>query len=364
MSYEILDLHHVLKLTLTTDSTNSIYLRTYVNGSNIVHNPTYVGVPDNDYHLTFIIPHSDYNIGDTITKFELVSDNNTKLYETNEGVVVLLNGSQIPVGKVTTVNGVDTLMKDNDGNMITENKLSNNKFYLNFDKEGDYDLQAVYLGNGSNNMSHTDKVHFEVAQPPLDEEGTIENTGKYLLRFRDSKIPTLTYQDNTDIYFRLTKGGVPVAGRTIQRVSPNGGVGTASTSSKGLVKMTNTNWNAGKSKIGAYYFDETTNKVITSTYRTITIKKGTPVITDNFNSAGSFVKGSKYKATLKYRNKAMSKVKLVLYVNGKKTSKTTSSSGVITYPFKSKGTFNLKIVYTGDKNHNAVELSRKVTITE
>lgn len=363
MSYEISDLHHTLKLTLNTDVTSTIYLKTYINGSTTSHNPTYVATSTSD-GLVFSIPHSDYSIGDTITKFELVSSNNIPLYGTNEGVVVLLNGKQIPVGKVTTSGGVDTLVKDEDGRMVTEDKLSNNKFYLNFEKEGKYDIQAVYLGNGSYAMGKTDKVHFEVDQPPLNEQGSTQNDGKYLLRFVEATTPDFTYGDTTKIYFRLTKGGVPVKGKTVQKVLAGSGVGTASTSSKGLVYMTITSSNAGKYKIGARFFDETTQKVITSTYRTITIKKGTPTITDNFESAGTFVKGSKYKAKLSYRGTAMGKTKVLLYVNGKKTSKTTSTNGVITFPFQSKGPFSLKVVYAGDKNHEKVELTRRITITE
>lgn len=363
MSYEISDLHHTLKLTLNTDATNTLTLKTYINGSSSSHSPSYTPTSTSD-GLVFSIPHSDFTIGDTITKFELVSSNNTPPYQTNEGVVVLLNGEEIPVGKVTTSGGVDTLVRDEDDNIVTEDRLSNNKFYLNFEKEGSYDIQAVYLGNGSYAVGKTDKVHFEVKQPPLDESGSASNDGAYLLKFVNSTTPAMTYNDQTKVYFRLTKGGVPIKNRTIQKVKPNGAVETSSTSSKGLVYAINNNWNAGKWKIGARYFDETTQKVITSTYRTITIKKGTPTFTDNYSSPGTFVKGSKYKVALKYRGTAMAKTKLILYVNGKKTTKTTSSNGVITYPFKSKGTFNIKVVFAGDKNHNKVELKRKFTISE
>lgn len=360
--YTITDLYHNLKLTLTTNTTNTsgLRLKTYVNDT---LSKTYEGTVSNDT-VTFTIPHSDYDINDVITKFELVQTGSTDLYKTNEGVIVLLDGEIIDVGKVTTSGGTDTLVKDSDGLIVTEEKLSNNKFYLNFNNSGEHDIQAVYLGNNSTKFAKTDKVHFKVSQPPLDESGSTSNDGKYVLEFVEATTPKLKYKDNTKIYFRLTKGGVPVAERTIQRQYPNGGVGSSSTTDKGLVYMQNTNWNAGKYKIGAFYFDETSQKVITSTYRDIEISKATPTLTDNFEDAGTFVKGSNYKAQLMWNKTPLKNVKVSIYVNTKQLVLKTNNQGEIFYSFKAKGTFNLKVVYTGDKNFEKAELTRTITISE
>lgn len=359
MSYLITDQHHVLKFTLQTNTTTTLYLRTYVNGNTTVKK-TYVGSSTSN-GLQFSIPYSDYTINDTITKFELVSSNNTPLYKTNEGVVVLLDGMEIPVGKVTTSNGSDTLVKNN-GVMVTEDKLSNTKFYLNFSNAGEHDIQAVYRGNDNICMAMTDKVHFKVSQPVLDENGSLENNGKYVLAFRDANLPTLKYNDGTKIYFRLTKGGVPVPNRTIQRVYPDGRVNTAGTSAKGLVYTKNTGFKAGKYKIGAYFFDEQRNKVITSDYRDIEILKATPEITDNFEDEGEFVKGSNYVAYLKYQGKPLANRKIIIQVNKSKLNFTTSDKGAVAYNFKTKGTFKMKVIFAGDDNFEKVEKSRTVTI--
>jgi len=364
MTHVINDLHHEIVIHLDTDSSNTgnLYLRTYINGSTTAHLPSYVLTQDS----TFVIPASDFSIGDEITKFEIVQSGSTPLWATHEGVVVLLNGEQIPTGKVTTSGGTDTLVKDEDGNMVTEDKLSNNKFYLNFQNDGEYDLQAVYLGNGGIQMAKTDKVHFKVSQPPQDDTGSLDNNGPYAINFVDAKTPAMTYNDGTKVYMRLTKGGVPVPNRTVQRVFPTGGNGTTQTNNKGLFFIENKNYNCGKFKIGGLFYDEERGKTIATKFRQITIKKGTPTFTDNYVGTNdtNFIIGSKYKAKLKYGGSPMSKVKVTLYVNGKATTKTTNSNGIIVYPFKAKGTYSLKLVYKGDKNHNKVEHTRKFTIVQ
>ena len=338
MAYEITNQHHNIVINLTTDSTNTnnLYLQTYVNGSNTPHNPTYPLI-----NGKFTVNSRDYLIGDEITKFEIVQSGNTKLWQTHEGVKVLVNGEEIE----TTIN--------NQG-----------EFDLAFNEEGKYDIQAVYLGNNSNQMSSTPKQTFLVKQPSLDETGSDDNSGKYLLRFRDATTPDMEYMDGTEIWFRLTKGGKPISGRTIQRVFAGSGVGTSLTNKQGLVKIDNTSFKVGTWKIGAYFYDDEENKVITSTYRTVTVKKGTPFWNDNYetDNATEWVKGATYNAQLRYRGKGIGRTKVQLFVNGTKVSKTTSTNGYITYKFPSKGTFNLKLVFAGDKNYEKVELERKFTI--
>lgn len=363
MSYLITNIHNVLVLKLSTKDTDLI-LNTYINGSSGVQNSYERDASSTDELSIFRIPLSDYELNDSITKFKLVSSSNKKLYETQEGVVVLLDGEMIDTGKVTTSGGTDTLVKDTDGNMVTEDRLSNNKFYLNFTDGGSHDLQAVYRGNDGIAMVMTEKTHFQVKQPDLDESGSLDNDGAYLLEFVDNTFPSFYYNDGKEIYFRLTKGGVPVPNRTVQRQYPSGGVGTGTTDSQGLVKITNTGYKAGKYKIGAFFYVDTVTNVISSTYRNMEIKKGTPVWTDNFEDEGEFIKGSKYKAKLKYRGKAMENVKVTVQVNKNKITKTTSKYGVVSYDFKSKGTYNIKVIYKGDENHNQVELSRSITIKE
>lgn len=335
MNYEINDLHHKLVINLTTDSTNTsnMYVRVYINDNTTPQSTTYVY---NDGKFT--IPHSDFTIGDTITKMEIVQSGNTPLWKTHEGVQVLVNG-----------NITDTTINDN------------GTFNLTFDKSGAYDIQAVYLGNNSNQMAKTTKEHFEIKQPETIS-GDPQNDGQYNIKFVNNTVPSLTFKDKKTIQYVLTKGGVPIDGKTVNVVNPTGANSTQTSKNGGLTEWQNNNWACGKYKLGALFYDPSTHKVITSTFKTVEIKKGTPTWTDNAGNSTTFYVGGIYKATLKYRGSPLTKQKIDLYVNGKKTTTTTSNYGVATHTFKSKGTFDLKFVYKGSNNLNQAEISKKITV--
>ena len=89
MSYTVKDTHHNIVINLDTneDVTGSLYLRTYVNGSNNIHSPQYPLV-----NGKFTVHMSDFQVGDVITKFEIYQDSNPRLWQTHEGVQILING--------------------------------------------------------------------------------------------------------------------------------------------------------------------------------------------------------------------------------------------------------------------------------
>lgn len=339
MNYEINDLHHRLIITLDTDSTNTsnLYLRVYKNNLTIPNTTTYT------YNNgKFTIPHSDFNLGDVIYKFELVQSGNTKPWKTQEGVQILLNGNE-------TNTEVD----------------ANGQFKMTFKESGKYDIQAVYVGNNANQFASTDKRNFTVNQPTTIS-GDPQNDGAYNIRFVDDTTPTMTYKDGTEVKFLLTKGGVPLHNKEVNMINTNGNNGTGSTQ-QGYTSWTNSSGNSGTYKLGAIFYDPSTHKVITSTFRTVTINKGTPSWWDNAmsgNQVATFYVGGKYKAHLEYRGNPMTNTKVDVYVNGTKTTRTTTSTGLIAYSFKSKGTYNLKLVYKGDNNYNQAVISRKITVVE
>lgn len=336
MSYTITDIHRKIIFNLESN-VSDLTLKTYIN-DNLS--------PSESYSLSngkFTIPCSDYQVGDVITKFEVIQDGSTHLWDTHEGVKILLNGEEQDV-TITESSGKGT-------------------FNLTFDKDGEYDIEAVYVGNNSVQLASTGKRHLIVKQPDLDEEGSLDNDGAYEIKFVDSK-KTFDYKDGSIIKMRLLKGGVPVPYATVQRVFASSTVGTTQTNSQGYFQMQNNNWDAGKYKIGAFYQHPTTQSIIISKYRNITINKGEPVWYDNYGGNSTFVKNSYYKAHIKHGNNPLSKTKVDMYINGKKTTKTTSENGYVSYKFKTKGTFTIKVVYKGDKNHKKAEISRKITITE
>lgn len=336
MSYTITNTNNNIRFTLNSNSTNysNLYLRVYVNGS--VHQPYYTAVPSTEPNqYIFTIYGADFNVGDTITKMELVQDGSIKLWQTHEGIVWLIDGEEVAN---TSTNTYTVQLEDNDPHTI----------------------QAVYVGNNSLKMSYTDVQTFRLPTTEVDESGSLDNDGAYKLEFVDNKTEYV-YHDAYEIKWRLTKGGVPVDGKVVQMQPPSGSVVSANTHN-GITKLINDHYEAGKFKIGAFFQDPVTKKRITSTYRDIEIKKGTPTITDNFEAKGDYVVGSKYQATFKYNKTPFNKVKVSLYVNGKLINKTTTQYGNIYYKFPSKGTFKIKTVYKGNKNLNKVELERTITI--
>ena len=335
MTYEIKDLHHKLVVNLTTDSTNTgnMYLRVYKNNNTTPQTKVYTYS-----NGKFVVYNSDFTVGDTITKMEIVQTGSTKPWQTQEGVTVLINGEETE----TTIN-------------------SNGTFTKKFKEDGEYDIQAVYLGNSSNEYAVTEKKHFQVKQPPVID-GDPQNDGQYAISYLQAVTPKMEYADGTEIYFRLTKGGVPLAGKQVDVVYPNGTNGSAQTKSDGTFYMKNDTWAVGVWKIGALFYNPSTGKMITSKFRDIVVKKGTPHWVDNAEDGTNFYVGGKYKARLKYRGNPLTNTKINLYVNGKKTVKTTSSTGIIVYPFKSKGTYSIKLVYKGDEHFHGVEQTKKFTV--
>ena len=345
MTYTVTNTHQKIVITLDTESSATLSLKTYINDSTTAFDT---------YTLTngkFTIDLSDYDVGDVITKFEITQTGSPYLWETHEGVKILVNG---------------VVQDDVEISNYTSGNNTYGKFTLNFDKDDSYDVQAVYVGNGSNQMSATSKLSLQVKQPDLDEQGSLDNDGAYLITFVNPTLKSMEYYDFTEIKFRLTKGGVPVPNRVVQKITPTSESSdqTPSTDNKGIFSIVNNKdyWDAGKYKFGATFSDS--GKVVASAFRDITIKKGTPTLRDNYegdNDTG-FIIGAKYKVALEYRGSPMGNTKVDMYVNGKKTTKTTTDNGVIVYPFQTKGTFSIKTVYKGDKNHNQVEKLRKITI--
>lgn len=326
------DLHHNLIINLDTDTTSTLYL-------DVIANEVSTPLTYTLQNGKFTVPFSDFSVGDELT-FMIRTPTDTPLWKTHEGVKILVDGEETD----TTVN-------------------SSGQFSLTFKNHGEHDIQAVYLGNVYNDFAKTEKKHFQVKQPATIS-GDPENDGEYNIKFVQNSTPSLTYNDSSTIDYQLTKGGVPLANKIVQAVVPQGANISLKTNGQGIVTFTNNySYDVGKYKIGAIFYNPSTNKIITSTFRDVEIKKGTATWTDNATDGSTFYVGGKYKATLKYRGTPITNTKVDLFVNGNKTTLTTSSTGMIVYYFKAQGTYDLKLVYKGDKNMNQVELAKKFTVT-
>lgn len=347
MSYKINDLCHVLKLNLTTDQTtvSSLKLNTYVNNS------TDVAKTYTTSNGTFIIPHTDYNLNDIITKFELLLDGSTYLWQTNEGIKYLLDGEEY----------VEKTVNEDESVTLTDT-FHTNTLKLKFKDADAHTLEGVYVGNDAYIMCTTGKYHFNIKQIPIDEEGSLQNDGAYKLTLLNP-VSEMTYKDGTVLEFQLTKGGVPVPNRTVERVTPTE-IASYDTDAKGIVKIQNTDYDCGTYEFGAYYQDETTHKNVTSEYKKIKINKGTPTLSDNYESAGTFVRNSTYVVNLKFKNTNIANTNVIMYINDKTTTQKTDASGNVRYKFATTGTYVIKTVFKGNKNLGKVELKRTFTIEE
>ena len=165
----------------------------------------------------WIIPLSNYSIGDTLSEFT-VSTSSKKPWELDEGVTVLIDGKEY----------------DN---------IHTDSFTLNFDKEDEYTVECVFAGNDKLAMASTGKKTFKASQPTDIEDDTPTPTvGKYKLNFKDNNLKTLTYNDGKAIRFVLTHGGSAVRGKTIECVTPKN-ILSKDTDKNGEVFYTNTGFN-------------------------------------------------------------------------------------------------------------------------
>ena len=187
MPYTIKNNYTQLKLTLVTYNGNysNIRLNTYINDSTTIYKtytPSSTVIPnltnvgrDDKYQLIFTIPTSDYEIDDVISKFELVTNTSTHLYDTHEGIIWLIDG-------------------------VESDPQYTNTYTTKFEDNEAHTVEAVYVGNDALQMKSTGKVPVLVKQPPIDEEGSLSNDGAYHIEFVNKGLKTLTYKDHLNVH--------------------------------------------------------------------------------------------------------------------------------------------------------------------
>lgn len=329
LSYIIENRTDNLIINLTSNVLNPLALTFKRNGTS----QTAINSTINEGVHNWIIPLSNYSLGDVLSEFQ-ISTTGKYLWDFDEGVTILLDGKEY-----------DTIYSDT--------------FTMNFDKADEYTLEAVYVGNDKMAMSSTGKKTFAVSQPTIENPSPTQ-TGKYKLAFKNKNLSTLTYNDGAEIRFVLTQGGSPVRGKTIECVAPKS-IKSIDTNKNGEVYYSNIGFDAGKYKLGAYFYDyqdRADKKIVDSTYKTITIKKADPKITyttatvKKGQKVGIFVRDNK-------GNRVVNE-KVPVYLNGKLYTKTTNSNGNIWFKMTNTGTFKFKVAYKGNKNLN----KKTVTFTK
>ena len=357
----------VIKLATNTNKTlrMSYKSQAYVNGlpsgSSVSHT---VSPTTSDGKKVFTINLNEYNVGDELKEFKVYAYNSStiNLWDAHEGITILLNGEETEVMPVYN-NSIETTTEIVDGETITTpikvTELHRNKFALNFKEDGEYTLQAVYRGNNSTEMSSTTPLHIHIQQPTSSGGGTTPVTGVYKLEFVNPNIKTLTYDDKSTIQYKLTRGGVPVSQKTVEKVLPTGSIHSSLTNSNGIVSMVNDGYDSGKYKLGAYFVDsedvDDDNQIIVSTYNDIEIVKATPTL---WHTTSPVNLGTKLQIKLKdSHGNNMANESVIIYINGSPKTSKTNDSGNIWIGFKKKGTYKIKAVYNGNKNHKAINQS-------
>ena len=148
--------------------------------------------------------------------------------------------------------------------------------------------------------------------------------------------------------------------RLIEVQKVNGMTASVYTDSQGkyAIKNNQADYLPGKHQWGARFYDETDEdmdrKFLCKALRWIEIEKARPTFTHN-DSDGKVSKGKYLTVKLSGVEGGLKNKKITYTLNGgSKKSKTTNSGGKIAIPFKTKGTFKVKVMFAGDTKYKAV----------
>ena len=351
MTYLITDLiHHItVNLETTYQYKSNLKLNTYINDSTTIAH-TYSATSTTD-GVIFNIPFSDYQVNDEITKMTLTTTASTDIWDTREGVTILVNGENESVMEADN----NAIILDSETNQpILVNPVHTEQFGINFKDFGDYTIQGIYVGNNLVDLSTTDEYNFQI-------KGEIDggaNDGSYALKFQKKNLTKMVWNDKTKINFVLTKNNQPLASKTVEMVTPIS-IRSEDTNSQGVTGYLNTGFKAGKYKLGAYYVVGGT--IVAKTYKTITIEKAEAKIT---YTNGTVSKNGTINIWVKDAyGTAISNEKVSVYVNGKLKSKKTDSNGKISFKVYKAQTYKFKVVYKGNANIKAKTLTFSKTVS-
>ena len=354
--------------TQTTKSLTMTYKRVQYNlvtglpiGTYTSHTAT--KTTEDDGTILFTVLLNQFNIGDELKEFTVyASSSSTNIWNTQEGVRVLINGVESNVYPMVG-NNIETETIDGETREKYVLDLHRSRFALRFENQGDYTVRAVYRGNATTEMSYTDPLTYHIKQPV--GSGGSTPSGVYTLEFVDKTLSSLVYDDKSVVQFQLKRGGNAVSGKTIEMAVPNGQVLSKDTNANGIVSFTNSGYDCGSYKIGAWFVDQSdedsNGRKVVSTYKDIKIKKATPYFT---NTASPITKGSYVQIKLRDGNGVnIANKKITVYVNGKPSTIKTNNSANVWIKLNSTGTHKFKAVWSGNKNFNSCTKSFNMVIT-
>ncbi len=318
-----------LVIKLKTNMTGNLRLRYKRNGTT----QTDIQVAISSGMAVWEIPFKNLNLNDTLTDFFIYRSGTFGLATMNEGLTWFVDGVE-----ETTIN--------NSSNWTT--KFMDNESHT---------IQAVYRGNDTLSMSATPPKLFYVNQ---SSDPTLPASEEYKLEFLDKAQDTFTYKDNQEVLIRLTKGGVPVIGETVEVTLPTGMMVTSyTTRDDGTIAPINDVWNVGTYTLRAYYYLENNMKAMVE--KSITVNKG-DIIVDV--PSGRFNKGEKMCLHFKQPDDTpLTNTQISIYINGKLYANKTNGDGNIWISFAHFGWYHFNVVYNGNSNLNesSTTFSKQIT---
>ena len=369
MSYTVKDRFHKIVINLTTkiEKTSNFKLDVYKKNSNVVNHtytPKVTKKDDGSKLLTFAVLNRHFSVGDILERFVVRFDGVHSLYELHEGVSILIDGEEANVEKVE--NGA--IVKDKDGSPVLINPVTSNTFAYTFKDNEPHTIQAVYKGN--NEIGFAASNQLTITPKQYSDDGTTPVVDAHYKLVQD--VPkTWKYLDTPNWTWTLTKGGVPVEGKTIERIL-FWHVWSGTTDANGQVKgdlggvEAWQSWKIGKTQIGGqfYHYDEkdpTDKTVLTECWDTIEIVKNTPTL--------RFIPATKKGNTVQFQlldpqRRGMSGKTVTMYVNSKAYVKTTDSIGKVYVRMNETGNFNYKATFAGNSYYEQVTAEGNETITD
>ena len=233
-----------------------------------------------------------------------------------------------------------------------------------FDDDKEHEISAVYVGDEDKSYAVAPTVTIGVKQPvpepptptptptPVPEgcEKSNPTTGKYKLTINAPK--KFTYMDGQTITYTLTRGGVPVCKKTIEKIDFNN-IHSNDTNSKGVVtsKNNDSRTHPKKYKIGASFHDYENGRKVTTVYQDVTVSKAKTRVT--IIKAGTV--GNKVKFLLEAvysdRTVPLKNKKVTVYIDGVKKTAKTNDNGRVGWKITKKGNHSYKFAYAGSENY-------------
>ena len=340
MSFIVHNNYQTVKITLKSEFTNPLLLSFKKNGVSQVSRQSTIDFTNHTH--TWQLNLSEFNIDDELSDFKVYYNGTVELSKFG-GITFLLDGEEI---------------FDNGGDFT---ELSDNSLTTKFGEIGEHTIQAVYKGNKNYTSSATELATFYVKQEEAGGGGTVPVSEIYHIEFINQSTSTFKYANGDKVTAKLTKGGVPLTGKSVTMTVLSDSVGyqdTAITESDGTVKLQLGRLEVGNHTLIATYseYNETTemDEIICSCQRKIKIVKNDPIIKYEKQGGGyNFTAGCEiWIQFIEPDYTALNDQTFPIYVNGRVHNIMTNVNGRVWLRLWYRGTYRFKAVFTGNKNLN------------